>query len=282
MNPRILARQMLDNATLGRLHFITLEDATRTMREWIKKFPRRYDLIIGVPRAGMIFGSMVANDLGVRLSSPDILPAFWDASTLAYTPIRNILVIEDSVLRGSKLLPARDRARHFFPDATVHIGSVYVRENAIPLDTYGEVIRPHTLLEWDLMHMDPDKLATDLDGVICSDPPSIAEEELGAWIPTAKPYLIPVYGVRAIITSRNEAYRDLTVKWLKENGVFYRALYMDPTPIGHKKDYFQHKVDLINRTMPRLFLESNDHLAWRLHWATGVPTLAIDTMRFFG
>jgi len=283
MNPRVIMRSMFDNATIGRFNFITVENAIQVLRQWVKRFPKHYDLIIGVPRAGLFFGSMIANNLGVRLSTPDMLPSFWDASNLPYTPIHNILVVEDSVLRGSRLLPARDRAKHFFPDATVHVGSVYVHENAIPLDTYGEVFPKHGLFEWDLMHLDASmKVATDLDGVICSDPPGMAEKDLGMWIPTAKPYLIPAYGIHAIITSRNEVYRDMTVKWLKENGVLYRGLYMDPTPIGHKKDYFRHKVDLINRTMPKLFLESNDHLAWRLHWATGIPTLAVDTMRFFG
>jgi uncharacterized HAD superfamily protein len=126
------------------------------------------------------------------------------------------------------------------------------------------------------------KIASDMDGVICSDCPKEMEPDFDLWIPTAKPYLVPSFGLFAIITSRNEYLRPLTEAWLKANKVQYKQLLMDPTPLGGKRDLIGNKVKAIYQVKPRLFIESNDHTAWRIHWRTGVPTLATETMRFFG
>ena len=55
-------------------------------------------------------------------------------------------------------------------------------------------------------------------------------------------------GVRVIIVSgRDEVYREVTEKWLGENGIPYHALYMRPTEPGQKREDSIIKYELFNK-----------------------------------
>ena len=73
------------------------------------------------------------------------------------------------------------------------------------------------------------KLAVDLDGVLCENPPMNDRVELDKyerWINVAAPNIIPAYPIEAVVTSRYEKYRKETEQWLKQNGVKYNRLIM--------------------------------------------------------
>ena len=283
MNIEIQAKVMLQNMLDGRASFINFEQAVLLTRDWIKRFPCRYDLVIGVPRTGLTIAGIISDELAIPLSTPGTLPEIWKPSNLPARDIQRILLVEDCTARLSHLFSAKQKVREAFPEAEIHLGSLFSNGSQGRLDTYGSELRDSCIFEWELMNIEFSRnVASDLDGVICQDwPKLVTEDDRLDWMRTVKPYLIPVYGLSAIITSRPEKYRDITTQWLNEHGVRFCRLVMDQTIEGQYNDYLSWKVYAINRIKPGLFLESNDETAKAIHYKTGVTVICTDTMKMY-
>ena len=144
--------------------------------------------------------------------------------------------------------------------------------------------------EWNLPNATPayfGSLATDLDGVICEDCPSIVEgneNDYLNWIQNARHYLIPAHEVYAIVTCRLEKYRTLTEAWLKENNVKYQNLVMWNLPekkLRTSAGFVQHKINALLRLKPVWYWESSIMEAIAIWEATKIPILCIDEMKMF-
>jgi len=283
MKPTYVLEGAFDVLLHGRPHFISTEAAVSMARAWSRRLPRRYDLIVGIPRGGLFFASMMAQNLAIPLSTPDMLPKMWDCPRIPPPDrIKAILIVEDATRNGTDLLPAKQKAQTLFPDAVVHSGALYAYESAIiPLNTFAALIKDKEFLlfEWELMYLQSKFLATDLDGVLCEDWPNDKRDYL-EWMQNVKPLMVPVYGVSAIITSRREEYRQVTVDWLRKQGIRFTRLLMDPTRDG-KQNFIAFKIWAVNRVKPKLFLESSDEVARKVHWATGAPVLCTENMRLY-
>ena len=96
-------------------------------------------------------------------------------------------------------------------DIQITKASLFVTQEAAKLvDLYYEVIPDPVLFEWNLLHSKQGFLATDMDGVICHDPPKGLDGDESAyveWMRNARPYLVPLYEIDAIVSSRLERYR---------------------------------------------------------------------------
>lgn len=279
MNPRFVLKQTLGNAVWGRHKLIKFEDAVSMTREWCSRLPRSYDLVIGIPRTGLTIAGIISDYFAIPLSTPDLLPSFWAARDTPKKEIRSILIVEDGTTFGSRLFPAKAKAYDFFPGSTVHIGSLLVNKETIPLDTYGFMLCDRTVAEWQLLHIEfSQNVASDLDGVLCQDPPKFNDEtDYIDWMARAIPYRKPIYCLSAIITSRPEKYKGITEDWLKENDIRYQRLIMSIDGVSTMVQ----KAAAINKYQPDFFLESNDGTAKELHLRTGVPVICISTMRLY-
>ena len=279
MNPRLILKQMIGNAVWGRQRLIKFEDAAAMTRDWCKRMPCRYDLVIGIPRTGLTIAGIISDYFAIPMSIPEKLPDFWASRDIPKKEIRSILIVEDGTTHGSHLFPTKAKAYDFFPGATVHMGSLLVNKATIPLDTYGFMLCDRTIAEWQLLHLEfSQNVASDLDGVLCQDPPPFTnEKDYIDWMTRAIPYRVPIYPLSVIITSRSEKYRQFTEDWLKENGVRYQRLIM----AKGQSDSMAEKAGAINKYLPEFFLESNDGTAKELHYRTGVPVICISTMKLY-
>jgi uncharacterized HAD superfamily protein len=279
MNPRLILKQMIGNAVWGRQNLIKFEDVAAMTRDWCRRLPCAYDLVVGIPRTGLTIAGIISDSFAIPLSTPEKLPDFWSSDNLIEREIRKILIVEDGTMHGTNLFPAKAKAYDFFPGATVHMGSLLVNKNTIPLDTYGFMLCDRVLYEWGLLEVEfSQNVASDLDGVLCHDPPPFTTEAAYVeWMRSVAPYKVPVYALAGIFTSRHEKYRDITVEWLKHNGVRYQRLIM----AKGQTDSMTEKVTAINKYQPEFFLESNEGTARELHYRTGVPVICISTMRLY-
>lgn len=285
MDFRIQLDKLLGNILKGRDVFVNFEGAISLTRDWSKRFPCRYDLVIGIPRTGLMIAGMIADQFAIPLSTPDILPAFWKPPTMPMRELKHILIVEDSTTRTTHLRSAKLEVLGLFPGARVDLGSLFVSDSVNPVDTYGFKLNGHCIFEWELMNIEfAGKIASDLDGVLCADPsPELMKDEVQfeEWMRNAPPYRIPVYGLSAIITSRAEKHREATEEWLSKNGVKYCRLCMDLSKEGEYRDFISYKIDAINRIKPQLFLESNDETARHIHYQTGVTVISMETMSMY-
>jgi hypothetical protein len=127
--------------------------------------------------------------------------------------------------------------RWLFVDDTLHSGTTLwrLREAGLSIDRHltaaiyaldpsrvdlchSHLETPH-LLEWNLFNTSYiQHIATDLDGVVCHNPPH-----------QQRPKFLPrLESVRVIISSRPEAERPATEAWLAHHGVRYQSLRLWP------------------------------------------------------
>ena len=67
------SRNLKRNLRGKKFKFVTIDQASIWTMEWIKTFPRQYDLVVGVPRSGMLIASIIALKLGKGLTTPELL-----------------------------------------------------------------------------------------------------------------------------------------------------------------------------------------------------------------
>jgi hypothetical protein len=283
LNFELVLKDALNNIRYGRRQILRVEDAIATCRDWCSRLPMRYDLIVGIPRAGLFFGNFMALELSIPLATPDMLPNHWAGKTMEDRDIRSILVVEDMTASGTQIIPAEDRVQRLFPNATVHIGAVYSPVGGMALDTFGMKIDGRSITEWDFLDEQVyQNVAVDMDGVLCQDcPPGLTEDQFILWAQSVVPYLVPRFKIQAVITSRLEKYRQLTVRWLVKNKVQYSNLLMDDSDTLEERDLIGWKVECINWRKPEVFIESDPRVAQEVHWRTGVPVVCVSTMQTY-
>jgi orotate phosphoribosyltransferase len=290
------SRHLKRNLEGAKFRFVTVDQASIWTMEWIKTFPARYDLIVGVPRSGMLIASIIALKLGKGLTTPELLRQgeYWHSSfnrgNLPIGDVRSALLVDDSMDTGRAMSRAMDVIRPVSRDFSVTKGALIVRQEARSMvDLHHKVVAPPRVFEWNILHRKiasywgHGRLAVDMDGVLCADcPPGVDDDEelYVNWLRNARPYLIPAFEIDAIVTSRLEKYRAQTERWLAEHNVRYRTLYMWDVPTKSERQgrFARHKIDVLLRMKPDMYWESTWAQSQKIWQETKIPTLCIDEM----
>lgn len=290
LNIRSYERRLME----GRYRLVTIDEAILWTYEWIKTFPCRYDLIVGIPRSGLLIGSIIAAKLAVPLSTPDSFSngIYWPGcSKMTQEKIfSNIMIVDESVGTGDTMKKAYEVVRQHAPTAKITRAALMLIGNRLSakskkafVDEYFKVVLSPVLVEWELLDNKYGTVAMDLDGVICEECPrgiDVNETKYLNWLRDAKPYLIPNYEVDYIISNRLERYRQETEEWLRRNGVLYRKLIL--WNLESKKErlgkFATHKIDVLTSVKPDFFFESEDSQAKAIWTATKIPTICTDKM----
>lgn len=293
----VLARAYLRGRRLKRwydgqrLTFVSLQEMVAATSEWIPSLDHRCDLIVGVPRSGMLVASIVATKMARPLATPDALVSgmSWAGADIPRPPaIRRALLIDDSVSTGRSLQAAVATVRTALPGIEVVTGALIVTEAGRALvDIYHSVIPQPRLFEWNLLHAKRGSLAIDLDGVLSENcPPGVDADEAryGHWLDHARPHLIPAFEVDAIVSGRLERYRPVTEAWLRRHHVRYGELILWDLPSkdlrrGHHARF---KADALLRLKPEMYWESSTGQAREIWERTAITTLGVDDMVLFG
>jgi len=273
-----------------RYSFVTFTELVSWTSEWARSFPGSYDVIVGIPRSGLLVASIVALKFGKPLTTPELLAEnrYWKSVQMGGEHgYRRLLLIDDSISSGETFKKNLEMVRVASQKCEVATGALIVTPEAKHLVDFYYVEIPHPrLFEWNMLHVKKGVLAVDLDGVICENcPPGVdADEALyTAWIRSAKPYLIPTFEIDFIVSSRLERYRKETEEWLSRHGVRYRELML--WNIESKREargrHVQQKIEKLLRIKPEMFWESSLVQAREIWRATKIPTLCIDEMRLF-
>jgi hypoxanthine phosphoribosyltransferase len=289
-------RNLKRNLKGKRVKFVTVDQATIWTQEWVKTFPRRYDLIIGVPRSGMFVASIVALKLGKALTTPDLLQRgeYWHSNQvkekLVLDSTSHALIVDDAMDTGRAMARAVDAIRAANSGIEFSRASLIVRdESKSMVDLYYKVIPPPRTYEWNILHrkiashFGHGRLAVDLDGVLCANcPVGVDDDELAylEWLPNARPYLIPAFEIDDIVTCRLEKYRPQTEAWLQEHGVRYKELHMWDLPAKSERRgrFARHKISSLLQIKPDMFWESDWDQSQTIWNKTRIPTLCIDNM----
>lgn len=250
-----------------------------------------FDLIVGVPRSGMLPATLLSTHLQLPLTDVDgYLEGRANLShgrLLEFDPARKlkVLLVDDTINTGRQMRRYWEQMCKQYPQHDILRMAVYDSNKTKrgDVDFVCERCALPRAFQWNLWKHDRMKRwGVDLDGVLCRDP-SKAENDRGHnyenFIRTA-PRRFPLsQPVACIITARLERYREQTETWLNQNSIKYGALHMKTRDVSHAR----HKIDIIN-SLPdlELFIESDARQARAIAENVSIPVWCTDNQRVYG
>lgn len=223
------------------MEFITFKKLNSDLIKNIHKLQQDIDLVVGIPRSGLILANMIAIYLNKPLTDLDSYlkgSIFESGNTKdlsrnvkTFDDVNKVLIVDDTVSSGRAIRGAK------YKIAALHSGkkelflAAYVRsETKMEVDIYFEIIDDERVFEWNYLHNTLlENACLDIDGVLCLDPTisqNDDDERYVDFILNATPKFIPSVKVGYIVTSRLEKYRSQTEYWLRKYNIDYKKLYM--------------------------------------------------------
>lgn len=288
------------------MNFRSIAQLSDQLVQWARRLPRDIDVVVGVPRSGLLVANIIATYRNLPLAEVDgflegrcfrtghvkegALNAAGAEAHLDFldTP-RRVLVVDDTVSTGASLRRVRERIEAAGLPHDVDYAAVYVlpgKEDAV--DHFCEVLTAPRVFEWNLFHHRSllPQMCLDMDGVLCANPSSRDDddgERYLRFLATARPFIVPSSEIGWIVTSRLERYRAETEAWLAEHGVRYRELIMLDYPNAGTRREMRingaNKADVYRRTGAALFVESDIRQAVEIATLARRDVLCIDTMQ---
>ncbi len=277
------------------LEFRTFGDLAHCIRKQLHKIPADADLVVGLPRSGMIPAYIIALFMNKKCCSLD---EFLNGTSISHgsRPVadiepRKVLIVDDSCYSGRAMDLARERLKPIADKYEFVYAAVYGRTESLEkIDCCLEVADGKRVWQWNyLNHAVAQTACFDMDGVLCVDP-TPEENDDGAkylnFIKNAKPLYIPSYKIRAIVTSRLEKYREPTETWLREHGVQYDELVMLNMATAEERRrancHAAFKAEAYKaRERTTLFVESEERQAKEIAFLSGKDVLCVATDKLY-
>lgn len=253
--------------------------------------PRDFDLIVGVPRSGML----PANLLSLYLNRPytdihsfmngHIYKAGARGQFFDIKAFKKILVVDDSIASGSALKECKENLKDLSAEFDIKYCAVYVvpgKEKMV--DYYFEVVPLPRYFQWNILnHTTLEKACFDIDGVLCADPSAEQNDDGEKYIDfilNAPPLFIPGSKIGTVVTSRLEKYRKETEYWLKKNNIKYNDLVMldlpDMAARQRANNHGGHKAQAYMSKPYVLFVESDLTQAIQINKIAKKPVLCTE------
>jgi len=225
------------------MHFRSYADLTDLVRRNIHRLPGDIDLVVHVPRSGIIPAAQIALHRNLPIVSLDDYLQGRDAGNPAGVSARarqggqgdqgRVLVVDDSVGDGGALARVR-AAMAAHPDAGRRkVDFLAVYWSGVPvegLDHWFETLPRPRLFEWNALHHEGvGNFCVDIDGVLCPDPTRAQNDDGPAYAAFLRdtPLLVrPTHEIGWLVSNRLEAYRPQTEDWLARHGIRYRELIL--------------------------------------------------------
>jgi len=277
------------------MNYRSIEDLNHTITSSLSKIPVGTDLIVGVPRSGLL----VANLLALHLNLPFTdVEGFMNGRILQtgyrlknyikpFPEYRKVIVIEDSVWSGRSIDEVKEKLTGIYPDKELVYAAAYVGPDTTEkVDIYFDVVPGPRIFEWNMMHHDYlEQCCVDIDGVLCIDPTEDENDDgpnYEKFLSNVDPFFRPTKTIGYLVTNRLEKYRGLTEAWLAKHNIKYNKLIMLNLPNKQARlDANNHggfKAD-VYRKYGILFIESSIWQSQHIAEATGKPVYCVDARK---
>ncbi len=276
------------------MNYRSVADLSDDTRQFVRGDLRDVDLVVGIPRSGLLAANLLCLHLNVPMTDVDRLceDRLIDtgeryAGESSFADFDSVLVVDDSVRTGSQMAETRERlAGHDFP-FDVSYGAVYVSPGGHEhVDYWGEIVPMPRVFEWNVMHHPVlNSACVDIDGVLCRDLTAEENDDGERYrelLSTVEPNVVPDQRIGHLVTSRPEKYRPETEDWLDTHGVRYDDLVMTDAPSEavrrERGSHAKYKADVYDSTDAPLFIESDLRQAAEITRRSGRPVLCYETM----
>ncbi|MEX0928907.1 MAG: phosphoribosyltransferase family protein [Balneolales bacterium] len=283
------------------MEYRSFADMGRTVTMNLYKIPNDIDLIVGIPRSGLLAGNLIALSLNIPIIDLD---GFIEnrkprhgftrkTKTSITTPreAKNVMVVDDTILSGRSMNHVREIIHRASIDQQITYCTVYADPRSREkVDIYLEELTSPRSFEWNIMHNSLlEECCIDIDGVLCKDPTKKENDDGSAYrkfLLNAKPLTLPSRKIGYLVTSRLEKYRKETEAWLSKHNIFYKRLHMLDLPdsktrrrlsshAGHKARIFRSYPD------SPLFIESERGQAIEISRLTGRVVLCFSDQKLY-
>jgi uncharacterized HAD superfamily protein/hypoxanthine phosphoribosyltransferase len=273
------------------MNYRNITDLNNIILKRLNIIPRDFDLIVGVPRSGML----PANLLSLYLNKPytdihsflngHIYKAGARSQFFNISEFKKILVVDDSIASGSAMLEVKESLKHLESKFDIKYCAVYVilgKEKMV--DYFFEIVPLPRYFQWNILnHTTLEKACFDIDGVLCADPLPEQNDDGPKYIDfilNASPLFIPGSKIGTIVTSRLEKYRKETETWLQDNNIKYNNLVMLDLPNMEARQRANnngdHKAKAYMSKPYVLFVESERNQALEINRLSKKPVLCTE------
>lgn len=255
----------------------------------------KIDLIVGIPRSGMLPASLIATHLQLPFTDIDSYNSNrWYVRSKKVTvpsdipnkPMR-VLLVDDTINTGNAMRTVLASIRK--SNDTIIKFAVYGSPKNKPgdIDFVCEECPLPRAFQWNLWkHNDARNWATDMDGVLCRDPNKKENDRgprLEQFYKTAEPKFLFTKPIKHVITSREERFRKVTEEWLSRHNINYESLIMKPTGApGGNQSHAEYKANTLKRLSGiDLYIESDPKQAKIMSQYINIPVWCTDNQKLF-
>ncbi|MDX9749249.1 MAG: phosphoribosyltransferase family protein [Paludibacter sp.] len=273
------------------MYYKSIGDLNRTILTHIELIPSDTDLVVGIPRSGMVPAIIIAQTLHLPFTDIHSFIAgrmFGEDEShhqvIDNKRYKNILIVDDSVASGNAITKARAMLQNLESLFTLKYCAIYIVPVKVKMvDIYFETLALPQVFQWNVFHHTVlEKACFDIDGVLCEDP-TLEQDDDGPlyrdFLINAKPLYIPECKIGTIVTSRLEKYRKETEEWLQKHNIRYNQLVMYNPGKTKKSDYIHPaalKASVYKSLNYFLFIESSYYQARKINQITGKPVLCTE------
>lgn len=283
------------------MEYRSYADLSQTITANLYKIPPGVDLIVGIPRSGLLAGNLIALALNVPITDLD---GFIQNKKLRFGITRklatqicyprqaaHVLVVDDSIYAGESMNHARNLIGHVSGTQKMSYCAVYANPKSLDrVDIFFETLASPGCQEWNVMHRDKlENFCLDIDGVLCRNPKKAEDDDGPAYrrfIRNATPLMLPSHTAGCLVTGRLEKYRKETICWLNRNGVKFKKLHMLDLPDAKtrwkqqaaakfKAEVFKNYPDSL------LFIESDPREAAEIARLSGKKVLCFENQKIY-
>jgi uncharacterized HAD superfamily protein len=281
------------------MNFRTFNDLQRAVAGGNCLIPPTVDVVVGVPRSGLLAANLFALHRNLPLADLD---GFLAGRLLSHGPRLqrerphlhsancHALVLDDSLQSGSAMRQARQRIEAAGVATRLTYAAVFGPEGGSPhADVCFEVCPSPRIFQWNLMNSGQlHYTCLDIDGVLCHDPTEDQNDDgpaYAAFLRDARPLHLPSARVSCLVTCRLEKYRAQTQDWLARHGVAHGELVMLDLPSAKARRRMQgihssFKAEVYRARRETLFVESGFDAALGIAAQSGKPVFCTDAERF--
>lgn len=218
------------------MNYCSFSDLNEYIVNNLHRLPHNVDLIIGLPRSGMLPANLIALYLNKPYTDIDsfirghIYGTGERGSIIDVDGVNKVLVVDDSINNGTALKKAKVKLHDLTDRYSFMYAAIIATEKSKNLvDYYCAIVPNPRFFQWNIFHhpLYIPNACFDIDGVLCEDP--IIDDDgpiYQEYIKKAPPKYIPTAEIHTLVTCRLEKYRSITEDWLKRNNVKYKHLVM--------------------------------------------------------
>ena len=282
------------------MNYRSIADLHRDLIASLHLIPHDVDLIVGIPRSGLLAANMLALLLNLPLAD---IEGFAEgrllssgvsrrrsAFDLTFENVRHVLVLDDSTYTGRALHEARLKLQHLSGRMKITYAAVYDADEVDIGDavTFQRLPMPR-VFQWNLMgHSVLHRSCVDIDGVLCVDPTEAENDDGAAYVQfllNAKRLAAPTERMGHLVTSRLEKYRPQTEQWLAQHGVQYDNLIMLDLPSAAERraagNHGRFKGEYYRSSDTILFIESEPWQAVEIARISGKDVLCTGDQQIY-